>query len=245
MLSLCRIFSFTALFFTLPLFAQYVNYQIDGANYQGFISKKSESAPTVIIVHDWDGLTEYEIKRASMLESLGYSVFLVDMFGKGVRPTKVEDKKRLTSSLYKDRKKMNLLFSSGVAQAQKMGLNTKNAVAAGYCFGGTVILESARTGFDLKGFVSFHGGLKTPDGESYKKARGQYLILHGGADKAVTMSDFANLSGELEAAKLPNQMVSFGGADHAFTVFGGSRFDKNADTKSWSMFKQFLSEVTS
>ncbi|MDD9950803.1 MAG: dienelactone hydrolase family protein [Zetaproteobacteria bacterium] len=223
--------------------AKYVDYEVQGKTYQGYVLKKSATAPLVMLVHDWDGLTEYEVKRADMLAKLGYSVFLLDLFGKGVRPTKVEDKKRLTGALYQDRPLMRALLQAGLDQAKKQGTNVENAVIGGYCFGGSAVLEMARAGTPLKGFVSFHGGLATPAGQSYQQAKGQYLILHGTADQLVSLSEFAALARELESAKLPNEMIAYGGADHAFTVFGGERYDKDADMKSWRTFTQFLQSV--
>ena len=127
--------------------------------------------------------------------------------------------------------------------AKSRGANIGNAVAFGYCFGGAAVLELARSGADLKGFVTFHGGLKTPEGQNYTKARGQFLILHGTADKAITMDQFADLAKELESAGVAHEMITYSGAPHAFTVFGGKRYQEAADKKSWKRFTEFLSDT--
>jgi dienelactone hydrolase len=127
--------------------------------------------------------------------------------------------------------------------AKTKGADIRNAVAFGYCFGGAAVLELARSGADLKGFVTFHGGLKTPEGQTYGQARGKYLILHGSADTAITMDQFADLSKELESAGLDHEMITYGGAQHAFSVFGGKRYQEAADKKSWNRFTQFLEEI--
>jgi len=119
----------------------------------------------------------------------------------------------------------------------------KKAVAAGYCFGGAAVLELARAGADLREFVTFHGGLSTPEGQDYSSARGRVLVLHGTADSAVTMDQFAALARELEAAGVPHEMTTYGGAKHAFTVFGGDRYDGNADKMSWRRFTAFLEDL--
>ncbi len=109
---------------SLPaLSGENVVYQVDGANYEGYWSKASDSAPLVVLVHDWDGLTDYEMKRAHMLNDLGYNVFAVDLFGQGVRPTEVADKKAHTGELYKDRMKLQKLMNSGIQKAGAMGGN--------------------------------------------------------------------------------------------------------------------------
>jgi len=224
--------------------AKTVTYEVKGQKYEGYLVSKGESAPLVIIFHDWDGLTDYEKKRADMLGVMGYSVFAADLFGKGIRPNEDKDKKQHTGELYKDRQKLRDLMNAALATAAKNQLNIKNAIAIGYCFGGAAVLELARSGADLKGFVSFHGGLATPEGQDYKNTKGQIAIFHGTADSAITMTEFATLANELENAKVPHEMVSYGGAPHAFTVFGSPMYREEADRKSWSHMQTFIAENT-
>lgn len=221
-----------------------IDYTIDGKNYQGYYVSASADAPLVLLIHDWDGLTDYEVKRAEMLAEMGYSVFAADLFGAGERPTQVADKRQHTGELFKDRKKMRALMIGALEKAASLGGNTNNAVAMGYCFGGAAVLELARSGADLKGYVTFHGGLKTPDGQDYSKTRGEVLILHGTADTAITMDQFAGLANDLESADVPHEMISYSGAPHAFTVFGTDRYREDADRKSWARFSQFLQQVS-
>jgi dienelactone hydrolase len=222
-----------------------VDYSVGGEIFEGYYAAAAnKDAPVIYVVHDWDGLTEYEVKRAEMLVELGYSVFLADLFGKGVRPTSVKDKRQHTGELYKDREKMRAIMNAGLAKAKELGGNTDQAIAVGYCFGGAAILELARSGAGLKGFVSLHGGLSTPEGQNYESVKAPVLVLHGTADKNIPMSVFAGLAEEMEAAKAPHEMISYGGADHAFTVFGGNRYHEEADSKSWARMTQFIKEVT-
>jgi dienelactone hydrolase len=171
--------------------------------------------PTLFI-HDWDGLTGYEKIRTKMLVELGYNVFAADLFGAGVRPVEIKDKKAHTEALYKDREKMRKLMATALATAEGLGLDTSNAVVVGYCFGGAAVLEFARSGADVKGFVTFHGGLTTPKGQDYKTAGGRYLILHGTTDTMITMNDFAELADQLEKEGLKHEMITYSGAPHAF-----------------------------
>jgi dienelactone hydrolase len=196
-----------------------------------------------LLVHDWDGLTDYEIKRSEMLAGLGYAVFAVDLFGAGVRPTKVEDRRQHTGALYKDREKMRRLLFGGLQTARSQGADTGNAVAVGYCFGGAAVLELARAGADVKGVVSFHGGLGIPEGQDYAKTKTKILVFHGTADTAITMEEFAQLAKQLEAHQISHEMITYGGAPHAFTVFDDERYREDADKKSWTRFLAFLSET--
>jgi dienelactone hydrolase len=113
----------------------------------------------------------------------------------------------------------------------------------GYCFGGTAVLEFARSGADLQGFVSFHGGLSTPEDQDYTRTKGKLLILHGTADESIGMDQFARLANELEEAGVSHEMITYGGAPHAFTVFSSSRYREDADKKSWNRLKDFLAET--
>ena len=219
-----------------------VTYQVNGEAYEGYYISPSSQAPLVVLIHDWDGLTDYEIKRAHLLAEQGYAVFAADLFGAGVRPTEVKDKRQHTGELYKDRKKMRALMNGALDTARVKGARVDNVVAAGYCFGGAAVLEWARSGADLKGFATFHGGLKTPAGQNYTKTRGEVLIMHGTADTAITMDQFAALANELESAGVAHEMISYGGAPHAFTVFGSKRYRETADKKSWKRFQEFLED---
>ena len=221
-----------------------VSYKIDGKVYEGYYSiNKSPEAPLVLLVHDWDGLTDYEIKRSEMLADLGYSVFAVDLFGKGIRPTEIKDRRQHTGELYADRQKMRSLMLGALEVARLKGGNIHNAVAMGYCFGGAAVLEFARSGIYLKGFATFHGGLTTPENQDYSRTKGKILILHGTADANITMDDFAKLAVELENNHVSHEMITYSGAPHAFTVFGSKSYRKDADEKSWKRFTEFLDET--
>lgn len=221
-----------------------VTYTVNGGAYEGYAAKaKVTSKGLVIVIHDWDGLTDYEVQRANMLAEMGYDAFAVDLYGKGNRPVETGAKKAETGKLYKDREKMRALIIGGLAEARKV--SSMPTVVMGYCFGGAATLELARSGKgdNIKGFASFHGGLKTPAGQSYSKDTAPIMIAHGGADAAIPLSDVANLAGELEAAGVTYTAKIYSGAPHAFTVIGSSRYQERADKQSWSAFQAFLDET--
>lgn len=220
-----------------------VVYQVGEEDYQGYYAAGRKDSPLILLIHDWDGLTDYEIKRSDMLAELGYTVFAADLFGAGIRPAEVADRRRLTGELYQDRDKLRKLMRGALQAAAKQGANLERAVAIGYCFGGAAVLELARSGADLKGFVSFHGGLATPEGQDYSATKGEILVLHGTADAAVPMEEFTGLVRELHAAGVPHEMIAYSGADHAFTVFGGDRYHPEADRRSWRRFREFLADL--
>ncbi len=218
-----------------------VSYEVNGDPYKGYyVSPPSDEAPLVLLVHDWNGLTDYEVKRAEMLADSGYAVFAADLFGAGVRPTKVEDKRQHTGEMYANRDELRDRLRGALKAAEEHGANVDNAVAMGYCFGGAAVLELARAGGDLEGFATFHGGLSTPEGQNYADTKAELLIMHGTADSHITMEDFTALAEQLEQHGVPHRMMTYGGAPHAFTVFGSDSYTEGADRKSWRLFQRFL-----
>ncbi|MBN2965138.1 dienelactone hydrolase family protein [Sulfurospirillum sp. T05] len=220
-----------------------VVYEVEGKTYEGYYTSPHKTAPLVLLVHDWDGLDGYEKKRASMLHEMGYATFAVDMFGKGVVADTVEKRRALTGDLYNDRLKMRAILQAGVDAAKRVGANVDNAIGIGYCFGGTVILDFARSGAPLKAFVPFHGGLATPQGQSVEGITGEVVVFHGTADTAISMEEFATFAKELESAGISHEMHTYSGAPHAFSVFGTPRYHAEADRKSWERFSGYLKEV--
>lgn len=233
----------TAVTLSSFVFAQNIIYKVDGKDYEGYYKSPSKDAPLVYMVHDWDGITDYEIKRVEMLNDLGYAVFAVDLYGKGIRPTELADKKAMTKSLYENRDEMRKRLNAGLEEAKKLGGNIDNAVALGYCFGGSSILELARSGKDLKAFIPFHGNLATPIGQDYKNTKGKIVVFHGTADTVVPMTEFSGLAVELESIGLNHEMVTYSGAPHAFSVFGSKSYREDADKKSWKRFTEVLEET--
>lgn len=220
-----------------------VPYEVNGEAYEGWFEPAEDARGTVLILHDWDGLTEYEQQRAEMLSGMGYDVFAADLFGAGIRPTETKDKRQHTGELYQDREKMRAIMSGALEAAASKGADTSAAVAMGYCFGGAAVLELARSGAPLKAFATFHGGLSTPEGQDYSQTQGPVLVYHGSADTAITMEDFARLAAELEEQGVAHEMTTYSGAPHAFTVFGSSRYRERADTQSWAAFTAMLDET--
>jgi len=229
-----------------------VTYEIDGQAFEGFFARNAGypgERPLVIIIHDWDGLGDYERRRATMLAELGYAAFAVDLYGKGVRPQKLEEKQARSGALYQDRQTMRRRMASGLEQARRQEGVSGDAVAVmGYCFGGAAALEWARSGADLDGFISFHGGLQTPSDQQWGSVSGPILLLHGTSDPVAPMSQVAALTTELDRAKVDYRMELYGGARHAFTVWGtpttdATAYDPRADLQSWNETLGFLDEV--
>jgi dienelactone hydrolase len=105
------------------------------------------------------------------------------------------------------------------------------------------VLEAARAGADLDGFVSFHGGLDTPDGQDYSATSAPVMLFHGSADPVSGMDALASVLNELQEAGVEHGAEVFGGARHSFTVYGSGDYDLEADTASWNSLLAFLDET--
>lgn len=128
--------------------------------------------------------------------------------------------------------------------------DVERLAAIGYCFGGTTVLELARSGVDLRGVVSFHGGLSNPNPEDSRKIRGKVLVLHGAEDPFVDKEQVDAFQEEMRAAQVDWQLVLYSGAVHAFTVpqagddpSRGVAYHPQADRRSWEAMKTFLLEI--
>ena len=207
--------------------------------------------PGVLIVHQWKGLTDYEKKRAEMLAKLGYIVFALDIYGKGIRPQSSQEAGAEAGKYKSNRDLLRARAQAGLAVLQKHELTDPKRVAAiGYCFGGTTVIELARSGADVAGVVSFHGGLDSPHPEEGRNIKCKVLALHGADDPNVPAKDLAAFEDELRQAKVDWQLVKYGGAVHSFTDWNagdnpqqGAAYNEKADRRSWEAMKQFFAEL--
>lgn len=229
-----------------------VDYRVDGVDYRGYVARPAgeERHPGVLVVHDWLGVTDYVRMRCDMLARLGYTGFAADVYGADVRPS-AEDAAAVAGGFYQDRplwrKRMTEAFDQMISQPS---VDSQRTAAIGYCFGGSSVLELARTGAAVDAVVSFHGGLLTgPAGEA-ERITAKLLVLHGAADPVAP--DEALLAFENDLRTAPSvdwQVVTYANAMHAFTLPDanvpehGAQFQAVAERRSWDAMKTFLAEV--
>lgn len=226
--------------------ASAISYGHDGTELEGYVAHDAaadEPRPGILIVHDWLGVGPNVELRAQMLARLGYVAFAADIFGAGVRPTH-QDAPTIVRRYYNDlpllRARVRAAYDTLVELPQ---VDERRIAVIGYCFGGAAALEFARTGADIRGVVTFHGGLITHDPSDAEAIRAKLLILAGGADASVTDADVQALQDELRAA--PNvdwQVTTYSGAPHGFTI-PGDRFRPLADARSWQAQLDFFDEI--
>ena len=207
--------------------------------------------PGVLVAHQWKGLTAYEKKRAEMLAQLGYVVLCADVYGKGIRADNPTDAAKLANQYKGDRTLLRARINAALAELKKLPQTDPARVAAmGYCFGGTTVLELARSGADLLGVVSFHGALNTPTPNDAKQIKGKVLALHGADDPYVPPAEVTAFENEMRQAKVDWQLVAYGNAVHSFTDWNagsdnsnGAAYNKHADERSWAAMKTFFGEI--
>ena len=255
-------FGFTLLFVTLCLTSARAEVQTKTIDYadgdvmlEGFIawdsSQSGTQAPGILVVHQWMGLTDYERGRCEQLASLGYVAFALDIYGKGVHPANTQAAGQMAGKYKQDRALYRRRLNLGLEQLRMQADVAKHKIAAiGYCFGGTGVLELARSGAEINGVVSFHGGLDSPSPQDGKKIKSKVLVLHGADDPFVPVKDIDAFKAELNSASIDWQMIYYSNAVHSFTqpMAGGDNskgaaYNENADRRSWEAMQQFFDEL--
>lgn len=207
--------------------------------------------PGILVIHDWMGVVDYAKSRTEQLASLGYVTFAADIYGKTVRPDGPKAAAEQAGIYKGDRALFRQRLLAGLEELKKQpNVDPDRIAAIGYCFGGTGVLELARAGADVKGVVSFHGGLDSPTPDDGKNIKAKVLILHGADDPFVKPEGIAAMIAEFNAAKVDWQMTSYSGAVHSFTQRAagddnskGAAYNADADRRSWQAMRNFLTEV--
>ena len=234
--------------------AEPLEYRHGDAVLEGYLAYDDSIAgprPGVLVVHEWKGLNDYAKRRAEQLAQLGYVAFAVDMYGKGVRAKDHAEAAKLSGIYRSDRQLMRGRIQAALDVLRGLErVDAQRIAAIGYCFGGTTVLELARSGADILGVVSFHGGLDTPTPAQAGQVHARILVLHGANDPWVTQEHVAGFTQEMQAAGARYTVIQYEGAVHAFTVpeagndpSTGMAYNKTADRRSWEAMQAFLSEV--
>jgi dienelactone hydrolase len=235
---------------------QHVDYKVGDAVFEGFLAYDDaikEKRPGILIAHNKRGISKHTEGIAIKLAKLGYVAFAADSYGKGLRFSKEDDTGSTEQSqkLKNDRAltrsrinaALNVLTSDSHVDASKLG-------ATGYCVGGMVALELARSGAPVQAVAIFHGTLDTPTPQDAKNIKGRVLIMHGIEDQSVPVTEAYKLADGLRAAKVNFQMELYSGVVHGFTEPENkpapgkkTAYDERADQKSWAAMQDLFREV--
>lgn len=231
-----------------------VIYKQGDAVLEGYLAWDDASTgkrPGVLIAHAWMGIGPHERAVAEQLAKLGYVAFCADIYGRGIRPKTPDEAGKQAGAYKNDRALTRARATAGLAQlTANPAVDPKRVAVIGYCFGGMVALELARSGADLAGAVVFHGDLSNPTPADDKNVKARLLVLQGGDDPFVPAKAVAAFEDEVRAAGVDWQLVQYGGAVHAYTDPNvgsdnskGVAYNERADRRSWQAMRDFFGEV--
>lgn len=234
-----------------------VAYQADGVTLKGYVAYDDAftgKRPAILVVHEWWGHNDYARKRADMLAALGYTALAVDMYGDGKQAHHPDDAGKFATEVSKNMPMAKARFEAGMNLLRKEATVDPDEMAAiGYCFGGGVVLNMARMGEDLKGVASFHGTLGTSIQVQPGKIKARIVSFSGEADPMIDAASVAAFKREMDAAKADYRVVTYPGAQHAFTNPAADELGKEfklplsyneaADEDSWQQATAFLKEI--
>jgi len=252
-----------SLFLLVPLAAQAaivsktVEYEADGVKLKGYLAYDDAikgKRPGVLVVPEWWGLNDYAKKRANMLAEAGYLALAVDMYGDGKTADNPKDAGAMAGAVKKNPPVERARFAAAQKFLDKQPLVKKGQIAAlGYCFGGGVVLNMARSSEPLKGVVSYHGILATDVSVKPGDIKAKVRVFTGEADRMVPPEQVDALKTEMTNAKADWQLVSYPGVKHTFTnpeadVYAAKfglplKYDAHADHSSWAHTLDFLKSV--
>jgi len=230
-----------------------VTYTADGIQFKGYVvydESKTGKRPAVLVVPEWWGLNEYAKSRARQLAALGYIAMAVDMYGDGKTAANPQEAQALAGPFYKDPKLALIRLDAAQNKLKEYKQTDASEMAAiGYCFGGSVVLNSARLGADLKGVVCFHGGLIGAPADK-KLLKAKILVCNGGADKFISEKDIEAFKHAMDSIGADYTFKSYANATHAFTNPDATKIGKEfnmpieyneaADKASWNDMQVFL-----
>ncbi len=247
-----------AAFWASPLLAspqeKPVEWKIGEQVFSGYLVYDDANAikrPGLVMVPDWLGVTPASVDKARQIAGNDYVVLVVDMYGKGVRPKDPAEALAQVKKMYADIPMMRARINKAVevlrGEAGKAPLDPAKVGALGFCFGGSSVLELARSGADVAGVVTFHGGLDTSLPAQSGVVKAPLLILNG-ADDRNTAPEIAGFEKEMNAAGADWQFVNFSGAVHCFALENansppGCVYNERAAKRAYRMMGDFFDEI--
>lgn len=213
-------------------------------------TKAIKNNPGILILPAWMGIDDHAKDSANRLASLGYTIFVADIYGVNQRPTNYNEAGQKAGYFKKNIKEYQTRINLALDQLIKLGANPDDIVVMGYCFGGTGAIEAARTNMKVKGIVSFHGGLGRDESRTIDKIVPKVLVLHGADDPYEPKAEIDSFQSEMRTANADWQMVYYANSVHSFTDKNagndnskGAAYNEKAEKRSWEAMLVFLKEV--
>ena len=243
-----------------------ITYMGDSVTMNGYVvydENNTGKHPAILVVHEWWGLTDYPKFRAKELAKLGYVAMAIDIYGNGKIANNPDSAAKFALTFYKDPLKAKTRLDAAIVKIKTYSqVDTANIAAIGYCFGGSLLLNSVRLGdADLKGVVCFHGSPigsfhgNPSGGTPLKKEllKSKILVCHGADDSYVPQKDVDRFKKQMDSIGAPYSVKVYKDATHAFTnpqaTELGKRFNLPiayngaADTASWKDMRTFFKQL--
>lgn len=232
-----------------------VSYQADGLSMKGRLFFEPQASPRagVLVFPEAFGLSEHAISRAQRLASLGYVALACDLHGDARLIDDLDEAIGLLTPLFSDPARTRARAGAALeALAARPEADPARVAAIGFCFGGTMALELARSGAEIKAVVGFHSGLATHAPKTDAKAiKGRVLVCIGADDPMIPADQRAIFEDEMREAGVDWQMHLYGNTVHSFTNQGAAkrampdalRYSAEADERSWASMQELFSET--
>src|SRR5882724_8314793 len=232
-----------------------LDYRCDDVILRGYLAWSDDAAgprPGVLVFHEGLGLGEFAMERARRLTGLGYVALAADMFGDRRQATNLQEVATLVGGLRAEPQKLRARGRAALSTLAALPQVDANRLAAiGFCFGGSVVLELAREGADLKAVVSFHGVLATKMPAATGQVKASVLVCTGADDPLAPPDQVADFENEMRAAAVRDwQVISYGKTLHGFTnpaadgtMLRTALYNAQADRRSWASMQNLFDEV--
>ncbi len=233
--------------------AEPVSWNHGGTDFDGYLvydDGDSDKRPGLVMVPNWMGVNDSAIAKARQIAGDDYVVLLVDMYGRGLRPADADEAGKAAGAVYADREalrgRINAALGVLAASAGRTPLDATKLGAIGFCFGGAVVLDLARSGADIAGAVSFHGNLSTTIPAKAGDVKASLLVLNGADDTYVPAEQISTFQKEMTDANADWQFVNYSGAVHCFAEADanspGCQYDPRAAKRAYAAMETFLDE---
>jgi dienelactone hydrolase len=231
-----------------------LTYPADGLqmNSELFFEPGAQPKAGILVFPEAYGLNKHALARAEKLAALGYAALACDLHGGALVVDDLGVSIDMLGELYADPSKTRARAIGGLrALAERPEVDSTKIGAIGFCFGGTMALELARSGADIKAVVGFHSGLATVAPKSDAKAiKARILVCIGGDDPFIPLAQRADFEAEMRGGYVDWQIHVYGGTVHSFTNPSAQnakrpdavRYNPDADRRSWLSMQQLFSE---
>lgn len=206
---------------SFPITTREIEYTApDGQRLVGYFAAPAIDMPTagVIVAPEWWGRNEYTEQRARELAEHGFAALAIDMYGDKRVTTEVPQASAWMNQTFEQADTIVNRAQAGLATlAAQPEVNTEKLAAIGFCYGGKVVLDLARSGADIKAVVTFHAVLAASAPAEKGKVKAEILVLHGELDSMVTLDNVASFRQEMHDADVDHEVVIFEDAKHGFS----------------------------